>query len=50
MKLLMLNPNTTRKVMGRVAQAARATVSLGTKIVSATGRFGGKEALSGQIG
>ena len=42
MKLLMLNPNTTRKVTNRVAQAARAAASPGTEIVSVTGRFGGK--------
>jgi len=42
MKLLMLNPNATRKVTDRVAQAARAAAPPGTEIISATGRFGRK--------
>ena len=37
MKLLVLNPNTTRKVTDRVAQAARTAASPGTEIVSAIG-------------
>ena len=50
MTLLGLNPHTIRKVTDRVAQAARAAASSGMEIISATGRFGGQEALSEQIG
>jgi len=40
MKLLIINPNTTRQVTDTIGAAARAAASAGTEIVMATARFG----------